>query len=71
MTEDELRVKQRRYTAEYRRKNPEAVVRDRVNVRARHRALARLSLLHPEEYLRLLTEETEKSWAQEREKARG
>ncbi|HLU73087.1 MAG TPA: hypothetical protein VKZ82_12935 [Nonomuraea sp.] len=66
MTEDELRAKQRRYTADYRRKNPEAVVRDRVNVRARHRALARLSLLHPEEYLRLLNEEIEKSWAEEK-----
>jgi len=56
-----LRESQRRYTARYRRRNPEAVERDRLARLARHRALTRLANLYPEDYARLRAEEMRRS----------
>ena len=66
MTADELlREKNRRNMEAWRKRNPQAVLRDKVQTRSRYRALARLARLYPDIYEALQQEEEAKAWREE------
>jgi len=66
VTADEVRREQRRREmARYRERNPQAVLRDKVQTRSRYRALARLARLYPDIYEALQQEEEAKAWREE------
>jgi hypothetical protein len=70
VTEDEReRELRRRAMVRYRARNPQAVLRDKIQTRSRYRAMARLAKIYPEVYEALQQEEEAKAWREEARRA--